>query len=44
MRSHLTIRSIQGANPESFGGGDVILNLVEFYLNVKTFRPGNGRK
>ena len=33
-----------GADPESFGGVDVILNQFKCTLNAKTFRPGNGRK
>ena len=33
-----------GADPESFGGVDVILNQFECELNAKTFRPRNGRK
>ena len=33
-----------GADQESFGGIDVILNQFECLLNAKTFRPGNRRK
>ena len=32
-----------GADPKSFGGENVILNLVDVnYVNAKTFRPRNG--
>ena len=35
---------LAGADPESFGGGDVVLNWVECQLNTKTFRSENERK